>query len=63
MPIIVAIVTGLLVWHATRASQARLAIRSRRAQIRGLWRETRGFGLRGIALLILFVVVMVVALR
>ena len=63
MPIIVAIVAGLLVWHATRASQARLAIRSRRAQIRTLWGEVRGFGLRGILLLALFVVVMVVALR
>jgi len=63
LAIIVAIVAGLLVWHATRASQARQAIRSRRSQIRGLWRETRTFGLRGIVLLILFIIVMAVALR
>jgi hypothetical protein len=63
LAIIVAIVAGLLVWHATRASQARLAIRSRRAQIRSLWREIRAFAFRGLLLLVLFAVVMVIALR
>jgi hypothetical protein len=63
LAIIVAIVAGLLVWHATRASQARLAIRSRRTQIRSLWREIRTFAFRGLVLLILFVIVMVIALR
>jgi hypothetical protein len=63
LAIIVAILAGLLVWHATRASQARLAVRSRRAQIRGLWREIRTFAARGAVVLILFIIVMVVALR
>jgi len=63
LAIIIAIVAGLLVWHATRASQARLAIRSRRTQIRGLWSETRKFAFRGFVVLVLFIVVMVVALR
>jgi hypothetical protein len=63
MAIIVAIVAGLLVWHFTRASQARLAIRSRRMQIRGLWSETRKFALRGFAVLVLFIIVLVVALK
>jgi hypothetical protein len=63
LAIIVAILAGLLVWHATRASQARLAVRSRRTQIRGLWREVRTFAVRGIVVLILFILVMVVALR
>ena len=57
------LVTGLLVWHFTRASQAHGAIRSRRAQIRGLWREIRTFVLRGILVLIAFVIVMYVALK
>jgi hypothetical protein len=43
--ILIAIVAGLLVWHATRANQARLGIRSRRGQIKGMWREIRTFAL------------------
>jgi hypothetical protein len=61
--LVVAIITGLLVWHFTRASQARAAIRSRKNQIRGLWKEIRGFVARGIIVLIVFLVVMYFALR
>jgi uncharacterized iron-regulated membrane protein len=61
--IIVAIVAGLLVWHATRASQARLGVRSRRSQIRSLWRDVRTFAFRGALLLVLFIIVMAVALK
>jgi ABC-type Fe3+ transport system permease subunit len=61
--IVVMIVTGLLVWHFTRASQARAAIRSRRNQIRGLWKEIRMFVARGLIVLIVFVIVMIVALK
>jgi len=60
---LLAIVAGFLVWHATRANQARLAIRSRRAQIKTLWRETRGFALRGIVLLVVFIFLIAVALK
>lgn len=63
MAIILAIVAGLLVWHFTRANQARLGIRSRRAQIRSMGREVRTFGLRGIVVLILLVLLMYVALH
>jgi uncharacterized iron-regulated membrane protein len=63
LAIIVAIVAGLLVWHATRASQARLGVRSRRTQIRSLWRDVRTFAFRGVLLLVLFIIVMVVALK
>jgi uncharacterized membrane protein len=63
LPILVALVAGLLVWHFTRASQARAAIRSRRIQIRGLWREIRLFLARGLLVLIAFVIVMIIALK
>ena len=63
MAILLAIAAGLLVWHATRANQARLGIRSRRAQIRSMWRETRTFALRGIVVLIVFILLIVVALN
>lgn len=63
MAIIVAIAAGLVVWHFTRANQARLGIRSRRGQIRTMSREIRTFVLRGTLMLILFVIVMVVALK
>jgi hypothetical protein len=52
-----------LVWHATRANQARLAIRSRRGQIKGLWGEIRGFALRGIVVLIVLIILVLVALK
>ena len=63
MAIIVAIAAGLLVWHATRANQARLGIRSRHGQIRAMRRDVRTFALRGIVVLILFIIVIVVALK
>jgi uncharacterized iron-regulated membrane protein len=61
--ILVAIVAGYLVWHATRANQARLGIRSRRGQIKSMWREIRTFAFRGIAVLIIFILLLYVALR
>jgi len=60
---ILAIAAGLVVWHATRANQARLGIRSRRTQIKGMWREIRKFGLRGIIVLIVFILLIFVSLR
>jgi len=61
--ILIAIVAGLLVWHATRANQARLGIRSRRGQIKSMWGEIRTFALRGIVVLIVFIALMIVALK
>ena len=61
MTILIAIAVGLLVWHATRANQARLGIRSRRTQIRGMRRETRTFALRGIVVLVVFVILVALA--
>ena len=63
MTVLIAIAVGLLVWHATRANQARLAIRSRRGQIKSLWGEIRGFALRAIVLLIVLIFLVVVALK
>ena len=63
MVILIAIVAGLLVWHATRANQARLGIRSRRGQIKGMWSEIRTFALRGIVVLMVFILLIVVALN
>jgi hypothetical protein len=63
LAILVAIVAGLLVWHFTRANQARLGIRTRRGQIRTMSREIQKFVFRGFLVLILFVIVMVVALK
>jgi len=60
---ILAIAAGFLVWHFTRANQARLAIRSRRTQIRNLWREFRGFSLRGFVILIVFILLIFVAAK
>ena len=61
--ILVAIVTGLLVWHATRANQARLGIRSRRGQIKTMSSEIRTFALRGIVVLIVLIFLLVVATK
>jgi hypothetical protein len=58
---LIAIVAGLLVWHATRANQARLGIRSRRGQIKSMRREIRTFALRGIVVLTVLILVVVVA--
>jgi uncharacterized iron-regulated membrane protein len=62
LTIILAIAAGLVVWHATRANQARLAIRSRRAQIKTMWGEVRTFALRGIIVLIVLLLLIYVAL-
>jgi hypothetical protein len=61
--ILIAIAAGLLVWHATRANQARLGIRSRRGQIRSMRSEIQTFVLRGIVVLIVFILLVVVALK
>jgi hypothetical protein len=61
--LLVAIAVGLLVWHATRANQARLGIRARRGQIKNMRREIRGFALRAIVLLIVLILLVVVALK
>jgi hypothetical protein len=63
LTIIVAIIAGLLVWHFTRANQARLGVRSRRGQIKSLHRDIRTFGLRGIVVLVFLLLVLNVALR
>jgi hypothetical protein len=63
LAILIAVAAGLLVWHATRANQARLGIRSRRGQIRTMWGEIRTFALRGIVVLIVFILLIVVALK
>jgi hypothetical protein len=60
---LIAIVAGLLVWHGTRANQARLGIRSRRGQIKGMRREIRTFALRGIVVLTVLILLVVVALQ
>jgi hypothetical protein len=61
--ILIAVVAGLLVWHATRANQARLGIRSRHGQIKGMRREIRTFALRGVVVLIVLLLLLAVALR
>lgn len=63
MAILIAIVVGLLVWHATRANQARLGIRSRRGQIRNMRREIQKFVLRGILVLIILVILTAILLK
>jgi hypothetical protein len=51
------------VWHATRANQARLGIRSRRGQIKAMSREIRKFALRGIVVLVVFILLLRVGLK
>jgi hypothetical protein len=63
LALLIAIAAGLLVWHATRANQARLGIRSRRGQIKSMWSEIRKFALRGIVVLAVFIFIMAVALK
>ena len=63
MTLLIAIAAGLLVWHATRANQARLGIRSRRGQIKGMSREIRTFAMRGTLVLIVLILLLAVALR
>jgi hypothetical protein len=61
--ILVAVVTGLLVWHATRANQARLGIRSRRGQIKSMSSEIRTFALRGVVVLFVLIFLLEVAAK
>jgi len=63
LTIILAIVAGFVVWHATRANQARLGVRSRRAQIKTLRRDIRTFALRGVVVMIVLILLSIVALR
>jgi hypothetical protein len=63
LTLLIAIAAGLLVWHATRANQARLGIRSRRGQIKGMSREIRRFSMRGILVLIVLILRLAAALR
>ena len=63
MVILIAVVASYLVWHATRANQARLGIRSRRGQIKGMRREIRTFAVRGIVVLIVLILLLVVAVK
>ncbi|MFY9886918.1 MAG: hypothetical protein WAK71_01300 [Streptosporangiaceae bacterium] len=63
MVLIVAIAVGLVVWHGTRANQARLGIRSRKGQIKGMRREIRKFVLRGAVVLIVFIILVIAVVR
>lgn len=63
MTILLAIAAGFVVWHATRANQARLGIRTRRTQIKNMWREVRTFALRGTIVLIVLILLLYVALK
>ena len=63
LAVVFATVAGFLVWHSTRANQARLAIRSRRTQIKSLWREVRTFALRAVVMLIALILLLLVALK
>lgn len=63
LALLLAIVAGYLVWHFTRANQARLGIRSRHGQIKGMRREIRKFAVRGIVVLIIFILLIAIALR
>jgi hypothetical protein len=61
--LIVAIAVGLVVWHGTRANQARLGIRSRKGQIKGMRREIRKFVLRGAIVLIVFIILVIAVVK
>ena len=63
MTIAIALVAGYLVWHFTRANQARLGIRSRKGQIKGMWREIRKMVLRGSVVLVVFILLLWIAFR
>ena len=63
MAFLVAIGVGLLVWHATRANQARLGIKSRRGQIRTMGGEIRKFVVRGTVVLVIFILLLIVWLK
>ncbi len=63
MTIAIALVAGYLVWHFTRANQARLGIRSRKGQIKGMWSEIRKMVLRGSVVLVVFILLLWIAFR
>ena len=63
MVVLIAIGTGLLVWHFTRANQARLGIRSRRGQIKTMSNEIRTFALRGIVVFFVLIFLLVLAAK
>lgn len=63
MTIVIALVAGYLVWHFTRANQARLGIRSRKGQIKGMWSEIRKMVLRGSVVLIVLILLLWIAFR
>ncbi len=63
MTIVIALVAGYLVWHFTRANQARLGIRSRKGQIKGMWSEIRKMLLRGSVVLVVLILLLWIAFR
>ena len=63
MTIVIALVAGYLVWHFTRANQARLGIRSRKGQIKGMWSEIRKMVLRGSVVLVVLILLLWIAFR
>jgi hypothetical protein len=63
LTIVIALVAGYLVWHFTRANQARLGIRSRKGQIKGLWSEIRKMVLRGSVVLVVLILLLWIAFR
>ena len=54
---------GWWVRHATRANQARLGIRSRKGQIKGMRREIRKFVLRGTIVLVVFIILVIAVVK
>jgi hypothetical protein len=63
LTIAIALVASYLVWHFTRANQARLGIRSRKGQIKGMWREIRKMVLRGSVVLVVLILLLWIAFR
>lgn len=60
---LIAVGVGLVVWHFTRANQARLGIRSRKGQIKGMWGEIRKFLFRGVIVLIVLILIVIAAIK
>jgi hypothetical protein len=63
LTLVIALVAGYLVWHFTRANQARLGIRSRKGQIKGMWSEIRKMVLRGSVVLVVLILLLWIAFR
>jgi hypothetical protein len=63
LTIVIALVAGYLVWHFTRANQARLGIRSRKGQISNMRQEIRKMLLRGTVVLVVLILLLYVAFR